>query len=107
VIGTAFFNGYAIPVVAVRKLFRLEEDLSKAEPQSMVVSHEGSLFVLLLEGFLSIEPVFKAAFQSFSSLYVPGVRWLSGVFILEDRAIPMLDLKSLFKMITSTTSAYR
>lgn len=107
VLGTVFFNGYVTPVVAVRKLFRLEEDFPKEESlQSMVVSHEGHLFVLLLDGFLSIEPVSKAAFQSFRSLYVPGVRWLSGVFILKDRVVPMLDLKSLFKMITSTTSAH-
>jgi chemotaxis signal transduction protein len=107
VLGTVCFNGYTIPVVAVRKLFRLEGDLPKADLlQSMVVSHQGRLLVLLLDGFLSIEPVSKAAFQPFSSLYVSGARWLSGVFILEDRVVPMLDLKSLCEMITSTTSAY-
>ena len=108
VLGTVLYNGDAIPVVALEKLFHLEQDSPGAEPLiSMVVSHDRGLLVLLLDGLLSIEPVSRAAFQSFSSLYVSGVRWLSGMFILEDRAVPMLDLKSLFEMTTAATLAYR
>ncbi len=104
ILGTLFYDGTSIPVVNLRQLFCPEEPLPNTDLMSIVVSYQSHLFVLLVDGFISLAPVSKESFRSFISLYVCGVKWLSGAFILEDRAIPMLDLPALFEWTRSAAS---
>lgn len=96
VVGTIFFDGHAIVVLDLRQLFRLDDNGSEADaPMVMVVQYGSTPFAILVDGLIGIHDVPRAAIRSFTSLYVWGVKWLSGSAILADRAISILDLQML------------
>jgi chemotaxis signal transduction protein len=94
--GTIFFDGHAITVLDLRHLFRSDQDPSESEMPMVMVVHYGSTpFAILVDGLIGLHEVPREAIRSFTSLYVEGIKWLSGVAILADRAISILDLQAL------------
>ena len=96
VAGTIFFDGHAIVVLDLRQLFWLDDKWSASDASMvMVVQYGPTPFAILVDGLIGIHDVPRDAIRSFTSLYVWGVKWLSGSAILADRVISILDLKML------------
>ena len=96
IVGTIFFDGHAIVVLDLRQLFWPDDKWSESDaPMVMVIQYGPTPFAILVDGLIGIHDVPRDAIRSFTSLYVWGVKWLSGGAILADRAISILDLEML------------
>lgn len=96
VLGHTLFDGRSIPVIDLRQLFCLDAELGHPDAQMFLVTeHQDDWFALLIDGLMSIQCMPLNTFKSFTSLYVSGVRWLSGACVLGDGVVTILDLEAL------------
>ncbi len=102
VLGTMMYGGEPIFTIDLQRLFSLESSSKPSTaPLYMVVKHDGILFAILLDGFLGLCQVPLKCLRSFTSLYVLGVRWLSGLAIFDDYLVLMVDLEALSSMLST------
>lgn len=96
IMGTMLYRGEPILVIDLRHLFSMdqESDISTALFYT-VVKYNDILFTILHDGFLGISQAPPKHFRLFKSLYVLGVRWLSGIIIFDEYLVIMLNLEAL------------
>jgi chemotaxis signal transduction protein len=99
VLGTMLYRGEPIFTIDLRLLFFPDhEPTIAAAPFYTVVKYEETLFTILHDGFLGICEAPLQRIKLFKSLYVLGVKWLSGVIIFDDYLVIVLSLEALSNM---------
>ena len=99
VLGTMLYRGEPIFTIDLRYLFFPDRESAIATaPYYTVVEYEETLFTILHDGFLGIWEVPSQRFKHFKSLYVLGVKWLSGVMVFDEYLVIMLSLEALSHM---------
>ena len=99
VLGTMLYRGEPTFTVDLRQLFFPDQELpTSAAPFYTVVKYEETLFTILHDGLLGTFEAPLKHFKLFKSLYVLGVKWLSGIIIFDDYLVIMLNLEALFNM---------
>jgi chemotaxis signal transduction protein len=100
VLGTMLYRGEPIFTIDLRQLFALDQETeTSAAPFYMVVKYEETLFTILHDGFLGTCQAPPKRFRFFKSLYVLGVKWLSGVVLFDEYLVIMLNLEALSNML--------
>jgi chemotaxis signal transduction protein len=101
VLGTMLYRGEPIFTVDLRQLFFFDQELiTSAAPFYTVIKYEETLFTILHDGFLGTTEAPLKRFKFFKSLYVLGIKWLSGVILFDEYLVIMLNLEALSNMFT-------
>ncbi|PLX03012.1 MAG: chemotaxis protein CheW [Marinilabiliales bacterium] len=97
VLGIINYHGDIIPVINIRKMFRLPEKGLSTEDQFIIAKTEKRLVALVVdfvEGFYELEDV---SYEKTKELY-PFAEYISSISVLEDEIIIINDLEKFLSL---------
>lgn len=94
--GLINLRGQIVTAISLRKLFGLEDDLSKPHMNIIVRNDDGALFALVVDEILDVIDVEEKDYENTSSVLNDGLgEYINGVFKLEEKLLIYLNLEKL------------